>query len=39
MRDHYYPRLQGDGRDSVPAVLGLTASPVISARARLLGLE
>jgi hypothetical protein len=39
MKDHYYTCLEREGRDSVPAVLGLTASPVMSARARLLGLE
>jgi hypothetical protein len=39
MKDHYYPCIERAGRDSVPAVLGLTASPVMSARARLLGLQ
>jgi hypothetical protein len=39
MKDHYYPCLIRAGRDSVPAVLGLTASPVMSATARLEGLR
>lgn len=39
MKDHYYPCLMRAGRESVPAVLGLTASPVMSAGAKLEGLQ
>jgi hypothetical protein len=39
MKDHYYPCLRRAGKDSVPAVLGLTASPVMSASSRLKGLQ
>lgn len=39
MKDHYYPCLTRDGRNDVPAVLGLTASPVMSAKARVQALQ
>jgi hypothetical protein len=29
MQNHYHPTLQRSGRDSVPGILGLTASPVV----------
>ncbi|KAJ5330175.1 hypothetical protein N7452_010565 [Penicillium brevicompactum] len=32
MQNHYHPTLQRSGRDSVPAILGLTASPVVQSK-------
>ncbi|KAH8807749.1 ATP-dependent helicase dcl2 [Xylogone sp. PMI_703] len=32
MRDHYHPYLENHGADSVPSILGLTASPAIRSK-------
>lgn len=32
MQNHYHPTLQRTGRDSVPVILGLTASPVVQSK-------
>lgn len=32
MQNHYHPALLRSGRDSVPRILGLTASPVVQSK-------